>query len=155
MYEEDLPTSNFQYNFNNFFTSLLLNLSTYQGVSWEYLMLEYARVNENSVAPWASNVYFILGFFFSNTVMMNLFLLTIIMKYDQFHSKEENPILKFIDLFEIFQSAWSNLAIDHGMRMKSLTLQKLLETTYENELDYKLDIKKLDAKYISELEVLQ
>ena len=158
-YINKLPTSNYQFNFDNFYNSLLLCLSTYQGVSWEYLMLEYETVDTTKVSRWLSNFYFILGFFICNTVMMNLFLLTIIMKYDQFHSKEENPILKFTEIFDSFQAAWIKLSVDKGMRIKALALLKLLEETYKNIDDINVDIisefKKLDTNYLASLDILQ
>jgi hypothetical protein len=148
-YINKLPTSNELFNFDNFFQSFLLNLSIYQGQSWEYYILEYSNVNRELIDGWVAYVYFSMSYFFCNTIMMNLFLLIIISKYDTFHRKEENPILKFEEMIEVFQIIWSKYSDDGGQILKLHKLDDCLKDIFESNEE------KISPKFESELKLIK
>ena len=65
--------------------------------------------------------------------MSNVFLCVIIMQYDEFYTKKENPIEKFQKISTFFRLYWSeNIETDGTlMRMRSINIKKFLER-FEN-----------------------
>ncbi len=132
-YTDHFSTVTRFFNFDDFYRGFsLIFLSSYD--SFEVFMLEYMYAVNTKMNHFVTVVFFICYFFFCFVIMLNLFLLIIIMQYDEFYQKKENPIDKFENIFKIFNRYWAEFVEEGGsaMMIKSSKLKKLLEML-ENE----------------------
>jgi len=93
--------------------------------------------------------------------MLNLFLLIIIMQYDEFYKKKENPITKFENIFKVFNKYWTKFIEkkQSPMRIQSKKLVRFLETIETNGPKENLgkdELKVLSTKlFIIDLKLLE
>ena len=92
-------------------------------------MMEYAMMHKNSTDYSIAIAFFIGYYFFCFVIMLNLFLLVIIMQYDEFYQKKENPIEKFENISKVFRKSWSKFIEKDGVpiRIKSYNIKSFIE----------------------------
>jgi len=98
--------------------------------------MEYARITPYSLDYSIAIVFFIGYYFFCFVIMLNLFLLVIIMQYDEFYQKVENPIEKFENMARVFKKSWSKFIEKDGdsHRIKSYNIKRFIESLLENRI---------------------
>ncbi len=147
------------FNFDEFYKAFtLIFLSSYD--SFEVFMLEYMYTKPTRLNIFITIAFFISYFFICFILMLNLFLLIIIMQYDEFYKKKENPMDKFENIFRFFNKYWSQfIEKDCPMRIQSKKLKYLLETLEANgprENIGKDELKVLSTKlFIFDLKLLE
>ncbi len=121
------------YSFDNFYNAFCLILLSWYD-NYEVFMLEYMHADRNVIEPVVVAIYFIAYYFFCFIIMLNLFLLVIIMQYDEFYHKKENPIEKFDNISRVFKKYWAKNIIEGGseLRIKSNKLKNFLESFSKN-----------------------
>ena len=120
------------YNFDNFYNAYVLLLLSMND-NFEVFMMEYMSLKTEFTHDFLTVIYFWVYFFFCFIIMSNVFLCVIIMQYDEFYAKKENPIEKFKKISDFFRLYWSeNIETDGTlMRMRSINIKKFLER-FEN-----------------------
>jgi len=120
------------YNFDNFYQAYVLLLISMND-NFETFMFEYMNVEKQFAHQFITVIFFWIYYFFCFIIMFNVFLCVIIMQYDEFYAKKENPIEKFKKISDFFRLYWSeNIETDGTlMRMRSINIKKFLER-FEN-----------------------
>ena len=127
------------YNFDDFYRGFSLILLSFCD-TYELFMMEYARINQAKINYTISILYFMSYYFFCRLIMFNLFLLVILMQYDEFYQKNENPIEKFEKMARVFKKYWSKFIKEEGCskRIKSYHIKGLLDIIQENRKEENL-----------------
>jgi hypothetical protein len=135
------------YNFDNFYNAFLLVFKATSGESWPNMMLEYSTVEPIVVGSYVSIAYFVGMIFLCAVIMLNLFILIVLQQYDEFHSKDENPIERFSEMLDTFKPQCNKLSStqDNGIRMDNIKINTLLETIRKTDLAIEIGIDK-DSK---------
>ena len=84
------------------------------------MMMELAFVDLDVVYEFYAYIFMIISNFFTNIIMINLFLMVTLQQYDEFTGKKYNPIEKFESFLTDFNNAWNKLSTeeDEGFRIK-------------------------------------
>ena len=136
------------YNFDNFYFAFLMVFRVTSGESWPLIMLEYSKINNNLVGDYVAYVYFIATVFICDIIMLNLFVLVVLQQYDEFHSKEENPIQSFEELIANFKEVWNKYSLpkDNGERIKNIHITELLiKLKGDLKIEYYEELKKKET----------
>ena len=94
--------------------------------------------------------------FITYAIMLNLFTMVTIQQYEEFNSKDENPIEKFEDLITYFKESWNKFSAykDKGYRIKNANLVYFFnELQGELSNGYFRDIDNI-KQYINDLNIL-
>ena len=121
------------YSFDNFYNAFTLILLSWFD-NFEIFMLEYMWAKPDIIDPLITVLYFVAYYFFCFVIMLNLFLLVIIMQYDEFYQKKVNPIEKFDNISRVFKKYWVRHLEKDGcsIRIKSNKLKTFLESFEKN-----------------------
>lgn len=96
--------------------------------------------------------------FITNTIMLNLFLLVTLQQYEDFHSKESNPIEKFNGILTSFKKAFIPISTekDKGHRIKNHLITQFL-CNFDLYINRSQEIRDPDIikKYIMDLALLK
>ena len=133
LYQDKFKITTDHYNFDNFYQGcVLIFISLFD--AHELFLFDYMYVKDDKSYQVITVLYFWAYFFFCFTIMFNVFLLVIIMHYDDFYAKKENPIEKFNNISRFFRKYWSENIESDGtlMRMKSINIKNFLER-FENQ----------------------
>lgn len=136
------------FNFNNFYTGMLLILRSITGENWPNVMKELANIfNILGLASTSIYLFMISLNFFLTVIMINLLLLVVLEQYDELNAKEENPIIKFNDLLLSFNTAWNSFSTEKekGYTIKSSKLKELIEALQQSKLFQTLSTDSLDS----------
>ncbi len=127
-YKDSFDVVNEFYNFDNFYFSFILVIKVATGESWPIVMLEFSRVNPQLIDPGVSLVFFILLTFCCTVILLNLFVLVILQKYDEFKGKEDNPIERFNEIAFYMKKTWNKFSSieDEGTRINMLMIAEFL-----------------------------
>lgn len=117
------------FNFNNFYTGMLLVLRSVTGENWPAVMMELANMFD--LLGYESTVIYLFMIslnFFLTVIMINLLLLVVLEQYDELNAKEENPIIKFNDILISYNTAWNSLSTEEeqGYTIDSSKLKDLI-----------------------------
>jgi len=132
-YADTFSTVTDHYNFDDFYRAFVLIFISLID-AFELFLFDYMSVkSDDKLFSFLVVVYFWIYFFFCFIIMFNVFLLVIIMQYDDFYAKKENPIDKFNKISTFFRKYWSENIESDGtlMRMKSINIKHFLER-FEN-----------------------
>ena len=145
------------YNFDDFWRGfMLIFLSSFDSI--EVFMLEYMNLNPTGAHIFKTTAFFISYFFVCFILMLNLMLLIIIMQYDEFYQKKENPIEKFENIARVFNKYWSFQTKGDKNRIKANRIKNLLESFEENYIKEDLAKNELNVessdKFIVSLKLL-
>jgi len=121
------------YNFDSFYNAFSLILLSWFD-NYEVFMLEYMYADTVKIQPLSTVIFFISYYFFCFIIMLNLFLLVIIMQYDEFYEKKFNPIEKFENMSRVFKKYWVKYIDEDGspFRIKSNKFKTFLESFEKN-----------------------
>lgn len=116
--------NNFEDFYKAFMVLFIISCDSYIDFTFDYMNARTDPVDKFFVA-----VYFIACFFFCFLLMLNLFLLIIIMQYDDFYQKKQNPLEKFERISNVFIKVWSEFVEDDDnlMSIKNIKVKKFLE----------------------------
>lgn len=127
-YGEQLSYINDYFNMRNFIYSFMFSFRLATGEDWPSIMAELANIDYKAVSSLTSYMFFISLNFFTQVIVLNLFLLNTLQIYDEFHLKEENPIEKFNECFQNYRLVWNSFSsVDNkGAKIKFIYLPSIL-----------------------------
>ena len=155
-YKDKFFVINEYYNLDNFYNAFLFTFRCATGEKWPNMMMELAFVDLDVVYEFYAYIFMIISNFFTNIIMINLFLMVTLQQYDEFTGKKYNPIEKFESFLADFNNAWNKYSNDEN---KGFRIKKNLVTNFFNDFNWKKlnfpEHRKLEhiKKYVSELKL--
>ncbi len=137
--KEKFTNVNEFYNFDDFHRAVIIVLhSSYE--NFDYYLFEYIHANYTDSNNVFSTSYFFFYHFFCFIIMLNFVLLVIMMQYDEFYNKTENPIDLFEHISKEFKRNWHELVLvkdqDQSEDLMKINRNKIKTFFEKIEKDY-------------------